>query len=108
MMAAEFIATWGALVEQADGAVEEDSTETEPNESIEVTEPVTSDENAKTIRETIDEVCPDVSERLRLVSPIPILTLPFMKEMGGAARTRMLRASDASPASPGIPKQIWE
>jgi hypothetical protein len=60
MMAAEFIATWGARVEQAECSVEEDSTEA-VKESVEVDEPVTSGENAETIRETIDEVCPESS-----------------------------------------------
>jgi hypothetical protein len=70
MMAAEFIATWGARVEGGGGSGEEDSTET-AQESAETGEPVAIGENAETIRETIGEVCPETSESPPAGQPDP-------------------------------------
>jgi hypothetical protein len=71
MMAAEFIATWGARVEQADGSIEEDSTDTESDESVDVDEPEADGENAETIRETINDVCPESTESPPAGQPDP-------------------------------------
>jgi hypothetical protein len=72
MMAAEFIATWGARVEQKDDSVAVDSPEHELNETVEVDEPVTSDENSENSRESIDEeVCPESSESPAAIQPDP-------------------------------------
>jgi hypothetical protein len=77
MMAAEFIATWGARVEGADGSVEEGSSKTESDESIESDESKTDGENAETIRETIDEVCPESTESPPACQPDPNPYLPI-------------------------------
>jgi hypothetical protein len=71
MMAAEFIATWGARVEQAECSVEEESTERSSEESADVDESATSDGNAETIRETIDDVCPKSTESPPAGQPDP-------------------------------------
>jgi hypothetical protein len=72
MMAAEFISTWGARVEQTDDPGEVDSPKHELNETVEVDEPVTSDDNSENSRESIDaEVCPESSESPPAAQPDP-------------------------------------